>query len=181
RDDRAGTGVARQLGIDDGGRLSAGLIVEEDFRVQRRRRTHQARHHLDLAQARLPAAIVDDAPLGRDQIGQGRAADVDDHVPLGPAHLLPKIDPVSGGLLLVEDDDALDVRRRAEEGGRRTAAGDRNLHARQLTRDLADHARGDDAVADPVGADEEGFGCGQAGALAACEETRSLLKPFREE
>src|SRR5690606_40729664 len=32
-DDRAGTGAACQLRVDNGGRLGAGLIVKKDFRV----------------------------------------------------------------------------------------------------------------------------------------------------
>ena len=71
------------------------------------------------------------------------------------AHLSPEIDPVSGGLHLVEDDDPFDIRRGAEERSRRAAAGDGDPGARNLPRDLADHAGGYDAVADPVGADEQ--------------------------
>ena len=159
-DDRAGAAAGRQLRVDHRPAVGDGPGVEEDFRVQRGRSPHHARDHLDLAQAGFPAAVVDHPPLRRDQIAERRAPDVDDQVPACADHLTPQVEPVSGHLLLVEDNDPLDVRRGPEKGGRRSAAGHGDPGARHLPRNLPDHTGGYDAVADAVRSYEQDLpGC----------------------
>ncbi|MNK99884.1 hypothetical protein D3C87_1203010 [compost metagenome] len=65
---------------------------------------------------------------------------------------------MTGRLLLAPWNDAHDARRGAEQSRRRGAAGDGDLGSRNLTPDLANRARGHDAVADPVRGDEQDLG-----------------------
>ena len=106
-----------------------------------------------------PLAPHAEFPGGRDQIGQGRVAQVDQDRPPPPDAFRPQPQPMQGIGLFIQDNDPLQAGHGIEQGGCGPPAGDGHTGPRVIPDQTAQNPHGQDRVTDPRRRDEQDAFC----------------------
>ena len=101
-------------------------------------------------------ALAHDPPLMRpEQIGQGRAAQVDDEIPAGRNNPAVEREPMPGPALLRQRNERLKSRHRLEERRRGRAGRNGEVRPRMVLDDVGEKPGREDRVTNPRRRDEE--------------------------
>ncbi len=136
------------------------LVPRREIETRRRRGCEReaAGELLDAAFARLALDLADSA-AGADEIGQRRAAQIDDEIPARPDDGGIEAEPVQRPAPLLDDDQPVETRHRLEERRRRRPGGDGEARIGVALDQMAEHAGRQHGIADPRRGDEQNFHC----------------------